>query len=50
MATRIEFCVRAFCGVDAIPSNENSLLQTTFTHFRFLARDRLAKLGNPFTL
>ena len=50
MATRIEFCVRAFCGVDAIPSNENSLLQTTFTHFRFLARDRLAKLGNSFTL
>ena len=50
MATRIEFCVRAFCGIDAIPPNENSLLQATFTHFRFLACDRLAKLGNPFTL
>ena len=27
-----------------------SLLQTAFTHFRFLACDRLAKLGNPLTL
>ena len=23
MATRIEFCVRTFCSVDVIPSNEN---------------------------
>ncbi len=35
MATRIEFCVRTFCGVDVIPSNENPLLQTTFTHSDF---------------